>query len=579
MSIKYCDFLNGDDDTGNGSAGNPYKTIDKASESLTGGDEVRVAKSPDDTVLTGTVTFTKGSVDVVGDGTLFTSELAAGDFLVGTDGFWYEVASISDDETLTITYGYLTENNDEDTISNISFIDTADVGQLISSSGVSISNRLKISGGWNLTTETQTGKTVFVCTDGEPTGLNVNGKNYLEIDKLSFLKYNNGINCLTGTNRLIKNGVFNYSAEGVLNLQDGDICEDIQVHAGAYEILIAISGKVIIRNNSIIGLVGFHVNDNADYKLTVENSKFYFTVFEGDTDTAGRYTFDNCEFNNTYTDIGGAGDNIGSREVIIQNSEFNFGMIDGILCDSLYFSNVIFNNFNQEFSGPPSEIDIISNRIRLEDIVINNTIVNENGGFNITCSGSLIINNLEINNVTTALTITGLADVIINKFITSGVTNDIVLDTLNYNMLAENPVIGISHYQTAGVNKCYFMSGTSQSNTSEARSGKCLQMIPTSAEYYIAHKFYFRASNGVGTILGLYIKKDASFNGDVKADVRFVGEKIVDNQTITPSTNDTYELKNITIDSGDITEDGVLELIIKVRGTSGNIYLDDFSRS
>lgn len=34
--IKYCDYINGHDDTGDGSAGNPYKTITRASTGLTG---------------------------------------------------------------------------------------------------------------------------------------------------------------------------------------------------------------------------------------------------------------------------------------------------------------------------------------------------------------------------------------------------------------------------------------------------------------------------------------------------------------------------------------------------------------
>lgn len=41
MSIKYCDYINGNDSTGDGSAGNPYKTITQASTGLAGGDEVR----------------------------------------------------------------------------------------------------------------------------------------------------------------------------------------------------------------------------------------------------------------------------------------------------------------------------------------------------------------------------------------------------------------------------------------------------------------------------------------------------------------------------------------------------------
>jgi hypothetical protein len=54
LTINYCDWPTGDDTTGDGSAGNPYKTITKASQGLAGGDEVRCAKSPDPTDLDGT---------------------------------------------------------------------------------------------------------------------------------------------------------------------------------------------------------------------------------------------------------------------------------------------------------------------------------------------------------------------------------------------------------------------------------------------------------------------------------------------------------------------------------------------
>ena len=69
MTIVYCDWATGNDTTGDGSAGNPYKTITKASTGLTGGDEVRVAKSPEPTALTGTLGFTNNSTAVTGSTT------------------------------------------------------------------------------------------------------------------------------------------------------------------------------------------------------------------------------------------------------------------------------------------------------------------------------------------------------------------------------------------------------------------------------------------------------------------------------------------------------------------------------
>jgi len=116
MEIKYCDYINGNDSTGDGSAGNPYKTITKASTYLYGGDEVRVAKSPDPTTLTGTLSFTLNDTEVLGSSTSFTSDLAIGDFIKGGDGQWYEVITITDD-----THATLYKKYSGSTVSGVSF--------------------------------------------------------------------------------------------------------------------------------------------------------------------------------------------------------------------------------------------------------------------------------------------------------------------------------------------------------------------------------------------------------------------------------------------------------------------------
>ena len=96
MTIVYWDFLNGNDSTGDGSAGNPYKTLSKASTGLSGGDEVRCAKSADPTGLGGTLTFTDGSTSVATSVDM-TGSLAAKDFVgLNTAGeTWWEISSIT----------------------------------------------------------------------------------------------------------------------------------------------------------------------------------------------------------------------------------------------------------------------------------------------------------------------------------------------------------------------------------------------------------------------------------------------------------------------------------------------------
>ena len=62
------------------------------------------------TALTGTLTFTNASSTVTGTGTLFTTELAVGDYIKSDDATngteWYKVTAITDDLNLTIDHAF-----------------------------------------------------------------------------------------------------------------------------------------------------------------------------------------------------------------------------------------------------------------------------------------------------------------------------------------------------------------------------------------------------------------------------------------------------------------------------------------
>lgn len=73
------------------------------------------------------------------------------------------------------------------------------------------------------------------------------------------------------------------------------------------------------------------------------------------------------------------------------------------------------------------------------------------------------------------------------------------------------------------------------------------------------------------------MKDDATFNGDVRAALYFLGQKITGWTAWTMTTS--YVEQSIVAAAGDITEDGVVELRMQVRGTAGNVYADDLSYS
>jgi hypothetical protein len=225
MAIVYCSWATGDDTTGTGTAAAPYKTITKASESRTAGDEVRVAKSPDPTALTGTTAWTLNGTTVTGTDTLFKTELAIGDFISAPDGGWYEVITIGSDTSATLYKKYPSASASGHSSQKLGVTDTGEAAsgttqvQVVNSSGNS-SAFLYISGGWDLTTETQTGQTWFRQKHGTFAnrygyGLYMTGKSYTNLDKLNFLRYNYGIFYSSSNNNTITSATCNSNNYGI----------------------------------------------------------------------------------------------------------------------------------------------------------------------------------------------------------------------------------------------------------------------------------------------------------------------------------------------------------------------------
>ena len=219
MAIVYCSWATGDDTNGTGTAAKPYKTITKASTGLTGGDEVRVEKSPDPTALTGTTAWTLGGTTVTGTDTLFKTELAIGDFISAPDGGWYEVITIASDTSATLFKKYPSATASGHSSQKLGVTDTGPAAssttaiQTVSSSGNSTS-ALIISGGWDLATETQTGQTWFRQKHGTFNnrygyGLYMTGKSYTNLDKLNFLRYSYGIYSTNSNNNTIASATCN----------------------------------------------------------------------------------------------------------------------------------------------------------------------------------------------------------------------------------------------------------------------------------------------------------------------------------------------------------------------------------
>lgn len=208
-TIVYCSWATGSDTTGNGSAANPYKTITKASTGLTGGDEVRVAKSPAPTAITAPLTWTDGSTTVVATGADVTGQIAVNDCIgkatAGGNGnpetYWLVASRTYSGGNTTITLAAKYSGSTATAASKklgVTGTGTGSTGvpfQSVSASGVSEESPLSISGGWNLNTASQDGETWF-RQDGASllgVGLEISSKSFLVVSKLNFARYGTGV--------------------------------------------------------------------------------------------------------------------------------------------------------------------------------------------------------------------------------------------------------------------------------------------------------------------------------------------------------------------------------------------------
>lgn len=179
MAIYYVDQTNGNDSTGTGSNVAPYKTLAKFGSVMVTGDECRLAKNATaDTVITADTVWTNNSatVTVAGD---VTATLGAASYVgkptaTGNGNFetFYRVTSSAYSAgtgltTLTLTLKYIgTSETTASIVKKFYQIDTGTSSHSASSTfcyydrGAGRSN-IKISGGWNLTTEERDGETWF----------------------------------------------------------------------------------------------------------------------------------------------------------------------------------------------------------------------------------------------------------------------------------------------------------------------------------------------------------------------------------------------------------------------------------
>lgn len=510
----YFDLSGGDDTTGDGSSGNPWKTIDKCTTSRTGGDECRGAKTTV-TAISGTCTFTNGSNEIA-TSVDQSGTVSAGDFVSKNSGLegWWLVASV-DSDSINLTYEYW----------GLSGSGTPTTGYFVTpvtgteeydfqASGTSAASRLKVSGGWDLTGPTQDGITAFSSTFN---GIDSNSKNYVEL-----------------SNFII------YSTSQNLNIS---LSHDIYYHD-----LFLLAGT---------GTLAAMYYLTSPYSDTFEDISITGGVGNGLNVGGSRHTFTNVYTFSVGTGAGDSGFNIGGI--------FNF------------FNNIrSYNSYNFAISfGGESYFDLFISPVFDTTRYGIARLINFSGGTGhhkfytpyLDASGAQYIFNVAgtiVNNVFVDATIN--ADGSSGRYAISGSYQSAVDPTLVVNESGDDSVMA-------------WADGFIEWDSSaECRSGKCLKFSPTNTTYPLIYKVgSVKITSTSGDLtLSLYMKDDASYNGNtVLAVVR--NGKYLQTSDITLTTS--YVKQDVVVSSSDLVLNNYLDLWAYCTGSTGNMYVDDFSMS
>jgi hypothetical protein len=231
MANYYCSPT-GNDTTGDGSAGNPFKTINKAMTASIAGDEIRCEKTTVTNVAGANCTWTKGASAVLTSASLVGS-IAVGDLISrptgggnGNTERCYYVESITA-TTITIMGKYWgVTGTDTDSIHKR----TPTTG-FSAASGVAMATmsvNVKVSGGWNLGTETRDGET-WASHAGANTLTTNTSFNFTSDGEIEYFNITNGYTGFTitgnftatisncSTERINRNGVLASSPNCILN--------------------------------------------------------------------------------------------------------------------------------------------------------------------------------------------------------------------------------------------------------------------------------------------------------------------------------------------------------------------------
>lgn len=514
MTTVYVDLVSGDDSLGDGSAGNPWKTIAFADNGLTGGDEIRVKKTTVQTA-SDTMTWTNDSA-TVNTSADESGNISGGDSIckvadfTGTEG-WWQVSAI---DTTTITL-YQPYNGTTETVTTYYLHDAGQRHDTLASDGLSISNRLLCTGGWDLTGPTRDGYTYMDPGLVNYNTLYLQTANYVEcayfvcagsFNSQSYKPFNQ-----TSAYGCYIHDIYGAGSKGDLCLGNLEGLVDRIIMTGPY---IYSGINITAAYTSTLKNLWSHSHNSGTYRSFYITSAFnsYFENLNAlDSGNEGIYLYNNCTGNFFY-DCTSTG-----------NTKSGLNMAN--LCEGNYFKDCDFSN---------------------------NTTYGAVFG---TGSRMNWLNNCDLSGCGTA---------------------EYYAPMTSYNYgIPKGKITSAAGVSTVIVGKSLFTS-----DTADARSGTCLKFRHYDSNEpnypYVVGAFKV-PSTATDITLNIYMKKDATFNGKTFLIASLDGRLVVERTEKTMTTS--YVEYSITVLAAKLVQGKYLDLRYYGFGTTGYVFLDDFSWS
>ncbi len=355
MSIFYVDLVNGDDTTGTGLSGNPFLTMNKAVGEPSGPHELRIAKTPDPTTLTASVSWAYGSVDLTTD-TDLTSALVIGDYIGkpsaagnGNEETYYRINTI-DASTMTLDRKYIGTTEAVSAIKNIPIVTTGSAG----ANAASIGAGTEIIGGWDLVTNSPSGESwiksnnnrtaayAVLYVNASTTGVTLQKLNLVETYRPLYMYY-------AGNSQLYDMTILGYyHAIERSNVMTGSILKRMLLCSTVSHVWDCYGYNLIFEDSVILGSGSYGIYNVGSNFLSIKNNKFYNTSSWAISTGNNKPIEGPNYFYECYGGVLPRGNQVIKRAYVYNAS---YGIHTQGQSGAVYVSNCYFENCNYGFSG------------------------------------------------------------------------------------------------------------------------------------------------------------------------------------------------------------------------------------